>query len=393
MRATLFLLALLGFNLSQGADVGCNLSYDLNGWGTCTQNGCCEFTAQNTDPSLCDGSGETCCYSTDLCPPYGPDFCFRTYGTWVSRYNFHASESEVHSGFQALKDKGITRVYFNIWADGSIYANSATAINNGASFIRDSLQWAVSSARTLGLEIYAWFEYGTQAHYGTSPDNSFSAELVIKDWLLYNLVDGQKVYTTPDGGNYVWTDPTNPAVQQFFADMTADIVRNYDLDGIQYDDHMAMPNGFDTVDNIGQSTRFTIMEEFMLKIRDAVYSAAPGTKISYSPSPISFSETHHNVRWENYLLDGIVDEVAPQYYRTTAGDYLNTLNQDLPYVQGHQTAMLGGIRLSGSGGATPSGEVDRMIEISYEKKLKGVSFWFADDIILGTYVPPTFVYC
>lgn len=74
--------------------------------------------------------------------------------------------------------KGIKRVYFNVWADGNIYAESQTAIDNGAIYVDDRLGWAIQSARTYGLEIYAWLEYGTQANYGSL--NSFGQNAAAK---------------------------------------------------------------------------------------------------------------------------------------------------------------------------------------------------------------------
>ena len=91
--------------------------------------------------------------------------------------------------------------------------------------------------------------------------------------------------------------------------------------------------------------------------------------------------------------NGITDEVVPQYYRSTANDFRNILLQDIPSVTGYQTGMIGGVRLSGSGAPTPGTEATEMIRISYENRLKGVSFWFADDLIGGGYVPPSLKYC
>lgn len=49
----------------------------------------------------------------------------------MSRYAYSADYNSVYTGFSTLRQKGINRVYFNIWADGNLYANSATAQANG----------------------------------------------------------------------------------------------------------------------------------------------------------------------------------------------------------------------------------------------------------------------
>ena len=63
--------------------------------------------------------------------PKGQTKCLNVIGTWVSRYKYHGSYSEIEAGFSALKRKGVNRVYFNVWADGNLYATSATAQSSG----------------------------------------------------------------------------------------------------------------------------------------------------------------------------------------------------------------------------------------------------------------------
>ncbi len=72
----------------------------------------------------------------------------------------------------------------------TLVLQSSTAAANGVAMQDDRLQWAMDSAQSLGLEIYAWMEYGMMAHFGTQPSNSFSAACDAKDWLLFNVGPG-----------------------------------------------------------------------------------------------------------------------------------------------------------------------------------------------------------
>jgi len=81
------------------------------------------------------------------------DFCFNTYGTWVSRFIHSRTRAEVFDSFGKLRDQGITRVYFNVWAEGFVYFNSPTALANGARLWADRLQWAVDAGQQYGLEV------------------------------------------------------------------------------------------------------------------------------------------------------------------------------------------------------------------------------------------------
>ena len=50
------------------------------------------------------------------------------------------------------------------------------------------------------------------------------------------------------GGNYAYLDLKNTAVVDFLGKMSGDLARNYPgLDGIQFDDHFALPNEFSSV--------------------------------------------------------------------------------------------------------------------------------------------------
>ncbi|ESO96265.1 hypothetical protein LOTGIDRAFT_174920 [Lottia gigantea] len=350
----------------------------------CIRDGCCKDTYQLSN--LCAGNS-VCCYSLNIC-----NFCFKTYGTWISRYQHHQTEQIVKSAFKDLKAVGITRVYINIWANGNIYAKSSTAKSNGVNMPRDALEWAVNAGKTYGLEVFAWFEYGTQAESGLIPSSKFATESDKKGWLLKTSNGG---YTTTAGGKYVYLNAFNPAVREFIENMTADIVKNYRIDGIQYDDHMSFPTGFKQVDDLNSSTRQRIMKDFMDQIKMRVERENVNTIVSYSPAPLDTAISKHNVDWTNYIKDGIVDEIVPQYYRVSINAYRKVLDVDIPKLGGQQTSMIAGIRLSGSSKPynTPSDDVNEMIKLSYDVGFKGISFWLADTILVGNYTPPPLNIC
>eukprot|EP00095_Tigriopus_kingsejongensis_P002877 maker-scaffold52_size450388-snap-gene-3.18 protein:Tk02877 transcript:maker-scaffold52_size450388-snap-gene-3.18-mRNA-1 annotation:"hypothetical protein LOTGIDRAFT_233333" len=391
MKLALWLtLALVALASAQyRSDVGCKNSYGLGSYGKCVPMGCCEANAQDSEPSLCsDGGGsETCCYRDFTCGAIG---CLNVIGTWVSRYNFHGSAGEIEQGFSALAAKGVNRVYFNIWADGNLYAESSTASSNGVIMAGDRLGMAIDIAKQYGLEIYAWFEYGTQASYGQL--NSFSSTAASKGWLLCGDGGCNDYFA---GGNYAYLNLINPEVVNFLAGISGDLARNYpDLDGIQFDDHFALPSEFYQVGALSQSQRFDTTRSGMVAIRDGAQSGRGSIQVSYAPSTLDFSMNNHNVDWSNYLIDGVVQELAPQYYTTSFSSFKSTLDKDLPRVPRHQNGLVAGIRLSGSGADTPVSDVDQMVQYSLDKNLRGVSFWFADDVINdSSYDPPALANC
>ena len=61
-------------------------------------------------------------------------------------------------------------------------------------------------------------------------------------------------------------NPLHPHVQDFMVGLVTDAVRDYDIDGVQLDDHFAAPNGFDMLDLIPAKCKHHMMEQFAWKV-------------------------------------------------------------------------------------------------------------------------------
>lgn len=89
----------------------------------------------------------------------------------------------------------------------------------------DPLAFAVAEAHKRGLELHAWF-------------NPFRA-LLKKDKFPAALNHISK--THPElirrYGDQVWLDPGEPAVREYVLRVVMDVVRRYDVDGVQFDDY------------------------------------------------------------------------------------------------------------------------------------------------------------
>ena len=187
----------------------------------------------------------------------------------------------------------------------------------------------------------------------------------------------------------------NDDVVNFLADMTADIVRNYpSLDGFQFDDHYGLPEGFSMVASVGQTAKYDYTRNAMVAIRDKARAVRPDIHVSYSPSRLNAARQDMNVDWENFLEWDAVMEIVPQYYYDNYNTWKLNLDEDLARVDGYENGLVTGIRLSGSGADTPHSEVDRMVQYAYDKRLRGVSYWYADDLLSSSgYNPKSVAYC
>lgn len=226
--------------------------------------------------------------------------------------------------------------------------------------LQDVLRSLTKQAHRQRLAIIPWFEYGLMV--------PASSSLVQRhpSWVTQNIA-GQKV-TRPHsqnfasylpaflrnlafeitGANLAWLNPTHPEVQEFFTSLIVEVVSQYDIDGIQLDDHFGWPVtlGYDpdTVklyqkehwgrrppqnsrDPEWMNWRARKLTEFMTKISRAVKAKKPGCIVSLSPNPATFAYQEYLQDWQTWAKKGLIDEVVVQIYRNNRRDLEAELRQ------------------------------------------------------------------
>jgi uncharacterized lipoprotein YddW (UPF0748 family) len=89
----------------------------------------------------------------------------------------------------------------------------------------DPLEFAVAAAHERGLELHAWFNPYRVRHAGAkTPAAATHASATMPDVV--------RRY-----GPYLWFDPGEPAAADRFLEVVTDVVRRYDIDGVQIDDY------------------------------------------------------------------------------------------------------------------------------------------------------------
>ncbi len=111
----------------------------------------------------------------------------------------------------------------------------------------DPLEFAVAEAHKRGLEIHAWVNPFRHMASGLSSISGASSDPIKKDhpsWLL-----------TYSNGTYsgTWLDPGNPEVRAHVVKVIQEIVNNYDIDGIVFDDYFYPYGGTTTQDATSKS--------------------------------------------------------------------------------------------------------------------------------------------
>ena len=89
----------------------------------------------------------------------------------------------------------------------------------------DPLAFAIAEAHKRGLELHAWF-------------NPFRALLAkTRSPVAPDHISKTHPEFTRKYGDLLWLDPGEPAVRQYVLRVVMDVVRRYDVDGVQFDDY------------------------------------------------------------------------------------------------------------------------------------------------------------
>lgn len=215
-----------------------------------------------------------------------------------------------------LSLSGYDRVYFSVYGlKGTLYPTSHSSTH----FLlrpplTNPLKAAALESRRQGLKPYAWFEYGMMLN----PGNAIVQEH--PDWLLKTVEGG-----TVEDRN-VWLDPANPEVQEYILGNIDDILKIKDLEGIQLDDHWAVPAVF------GSSARRQALTNFTQKVYSHIKAKNPEMVVSVSPNPYNFAISKYNQDWLWWVEQGIVDEIVLQVYRPTPEAVIASLSNSGIYT-------------------------------------------------------------
>jgi len=203
----------------------------------------------------------------------------------------------------------------------------------------DPLKELIEEAHKKNIKVIAWFEFGFSSSFELNggPIIERKPEWAAKD-VKGNLV-------TKNG--FEWMNGFHPDVQNFMLSLIMEVVRDYDIDGIQGDDRLpAMPSesGYDeyTVklyksmhdgnnppsyhkDYDWIKWRSNLLTEFMQRIHDSVKTFNKKLIVSMAPSIYPWSEEEYLQEWPTWMQKGYVDLVCPQVYRYNFEDYSRAL--------------------------------------------------------------------
>ncbi|MCL2286179.1 MAG: family 10 glycosylhydrolase [Firmicutes bacterium] len=295
---------------------------------------------------------------------------------------------ELRQRFDEIAELGFNAVVFQIsptgdaffrsqispwsaWLTGETNFTGHLLDSSGAEF--DPLEYAINLARVRNIEFHAWFnpyrithtleQYTGRIILSSTGQYVTSLAQIRQEW---SQIPGTAFYLFGDyvklGENRYVVDPAAPGVRDWIVRRVMEVVENYDIDAVHFDDYF-YPSGFQITDTFaryntpehnlisGQAFPNTTLgqanwrrENTEMMIRDvgtAVRETAPWVKFGISPGGVWKSAAEGNTgldgggynagtgsasttTWSNYhssfadtrrwVIENLIDYLTPQIY-------------------------------------------------------------------------------
>jgi uncharacterized lipoprotein YddW (UPF0748 family) len=323
-------------------------------------------------------------------------------GVWLTNVDSDVlfSRRKLEQAIGRLAGLHFNTIYPTVWNGGyTLYPSKIAEAWTGSAIEpvpeldgRDVLAEAIEMGHQQGLAVIPWYEFGLMA-----PDDS---ELVRRhpEWIM-SRKDGSQVFVQGDRGQhrFVWLNPAHPEVQDLMTGLAVEVVENYDIDGIQFDDHFGTPIelGYDAYtvrlyqqEHNGQSPpdnprdaewmrwRASKVTTMMVKIFSAIKTRKPGCLISLSPNPRAFSYQEYLQDWYPWVRLKFIDELVIQVYRTDMQRFISELESpDLLALRNRIPVSIGiltGLRIL----SVETQQIANQVALTRDRQYAGFSFFF-----------------
>lgn len=263
---------------------------------------------------------------------------------------------------------------------------------------RDVLQEIVERGHRAKMAVIPWFEFGFMT---TAPSDPAGSDLAKRhpQWLTQKA-DGSTI--NKEGTHErVWLNPLNPEVQKFIKSLLVEVVKNYDVDGVQLDDHFGYPYQYgydpltvqmyqaehqgknppqDAKDVEWTNWRAGKVTAFMKDLFKDIKKANPRAILSVSPNPQEFSKEFFLADWEAWERAGLVEELVIQLYRNDLARFKGEMQKpEVQRAKAHIPVAIGVLA-----GIKPRPismkQIQEQVAAIRQEKLAGVSFFFYETL-------------
>lgn len=323
-------------------------------------------------------------------------------GVWLTNVDSDVlfSRSSLNQAVRRLQRLHFNTLYPTVWNWGyTLYPSKVAQRDIGRSLYphpglsdRDLLAELVQQGHRRGLSVIPWVEFGLMAPAGS--------ELVHRhpDWVTQRS-DGSQIIL--EGGVHprVWLNPAHPGVQRFLVDLVTELVSQYDIDGIQFDDHLGMPvelgydeyslglyrqthEGADPPTDIHDPAWMRWRADQVTNLAEQIFYAVkavrPDCLMALSPNPREFAYDMYLQDWWNWTQRGFVEELIVQLYRSDMDRFREELDQ--PEIEQAHIPLGVGILTGLRNRPVEMDLIAEQVQTVRDRHLAGVSFFFYESL-------------
>lgn len=324
-------------------------------------------------------------------------------GVWLTNIDSNVlfGKERLDKALQRLKELNFNTVYPTVWNWGwTLYPSKVAERVIGRGLDpepglqgRDMLKEVVEGGHAKGLTVIPWFEFGFMA-----PADSQLAKRR-PQWITSRR-DGSTI-VKEGTHNRVWLSPFRPDVQQFMQDLIVEIVQNYDIDGIQFDDHLGLPAelGYDnyTVAMYKKEHRGKLPPKnpqdpewlrwrankitgFMKRLFIAIKAVKKDCIVSVAPNPQRFSYDFFLADWARWERMGLIEDLVLQVYRNDLKVFNSELDRPEVKAASRHIPVSVGIISGLKGKSVPMQQIETQVKNVRDRKYAGVSFFFYETL-------------
>ncbi len=318
-------------------------------------------------------------------------------GVWVTSndLNVFKDRAQVKDAVTKLRRLNFNTIYPVVWNSGYVMypSNVAKSLDIQPFVFRgsdghDILADIINQAHSQNLLAIPWFEFGFMT------PNTGELALNKPEWLT-KMRDGSTVSISA-AGEVSWLNPFHPQVQKFIIDLLVELTNNYDIDGIQFDDHTSLPHqfGYDdyTVNLYKQETgknppansqdsewvawRANKITEFMVRLNHTIKQIKPKVIFSVSPNYYDHAYKFQLQDWLNWVRLNIVDELVMQVYRDDLESFTSKIArneiQEVRQIIPTGIGIMAGLRTS----PVPMQQITKQVRTVQKEELGIVFFYY-----------------
>ncbi|MBE2279531.1 MAG: family 10 glycosylhydrolase [Ignavibacteriaceae bacterium] len=325
-------------------------------------------------------------------------------GVWLTNVDSDvlSSKKNIEDAVKLCKESGINAIFCVVWNKAvTMYPSKVMkdlfGVEIDTLYIgRDPLKELIEEAHKSGIKVFAWFEFGFSSSYNLNGGH------LLEKKPHWKSLDSKGNLLKKN--NFEWMNAFHPEVQEFMISLVTEVVRNYNVDGIQGDDRLpALPseggydeftvnlykeahNGaappVDSKDSAWVQWRADLLTAFLGRLYDSVKSVNKNCIVSMSPSVYPWSLEEYLQDWPLWVEKGYVELVCPQLYRYNIDAYRKVLNEayneQIPADK--RNILYPGVLLKVGSYYPDEGFLHDMILANREKGITGEVFFFYEGL-------------